>query len=224
MAQHHTPQSRPTPEVVAAVFDFDGTLVASRSIDEAAVAALIRADPSAAVGADLFWSHDGEPLVIRIELAWPERVEEILPLFDSQGPSVPFPGIVSLLQWLEGLGLALGVVSSRRRSDLEKGLADAGLRHHFRVVVGLDDVSEPKPSPEGLLHALRGLDVEPPRAVFIGDNDLDVEAGRRAGVTTWRALWGLPSAHPLPLHPAGVELLRSPEEVSARLERLRPGA
>jgi hypothetical protein len=28
----------------------------------------------------------------------------------------------------------------------------------------------------------------------------------------------------MPVHPAGVELLRSPEEVSARLERLRLGA
>jgi phosphoglycolate phosphatase-like HAD superfamily hydrolase len=200
------------------IFDFDGTLVASRSADEAAVADLVGADPDSLSGAAVFWRHDGEPLVTRIELAWPGRVTEILPLFERQGPPTRFPGIDRLLEGLALAGRALAVVSSRRRTALEDGLGATGLRDLFQVVVGLDDVREPKPSPEGLLLALRRLGVDRSEAVYVGDNETDVEAGRRAGVTVWKAVWGLPPHQPVTGGSNGTVLLRWPEEVRERLE------
>jgi pyrophosphatase PpaX len=216
------PTSRLQPAVDAVVFDFDGTLVASRFVDEAAVAELIAADPSAAAGAVTFWSHEGEPLVSRIELAWPGRSSEILPLFERPEAPRRFPGITDLLNRLDREGLLLAVVSSRRLAALRRGLDATGLRSHFPVVIGLEDVTTPKPSPEGLLLALRRLGVAPSQAAFVGDSDLDVEAGRRAGVTVWRAVWGLPVAHPAAVHPNGTLVLRRPAEVGERLERLTP--
>lgn len=206
---------RPHPAVDAVVFDFDGTLVATRSADEAAVAELVAADPRAAAGAPTFWAHDGEPLRRRIELAWPGRSAEVLPLFEHQEEPRLHPGIAPLLHQLERHGLAMGVVSSRRRPALDEGLDCTGLRRHFAVVVGLDDVSEPKPSPEGLRLAMRSLGVGPDRTLYIGDNALDVEAGHRAGVTVWRAVWGAPA-----VSPNGVVLLRHPAEVMRRLHLL----
>lgn len=205
----------------ALVFDYDGTLVASRPADETAVAELIAADPTAAPGAATFWRHDGEPLASRIELAWPGRLSEILALFERQTTPVIFPGIARVLGELARLGLRLGVVSSRRVAQLEQSLQATGLHRHFPVVIGLDDVGEPKPSPEGLLLALRRLDVDPSRAVYVGDNELDVEAGHRAGVTVWRALWGLPRPHPADPRPDGTVLLRRPGEVTERLAEVR---
>jgi phosphoglycolate phosphatase-like HAD superfamily hydrolase len=203
--------------VDAVVFDFDGTLVASRFADEAAVAELIGSDPRAAAGAAVFWAHDGEPLLSRIEMAWPGRTDEILPLFERPAAPRRFPGIGALLGRLGRQGLSLGVVSSRRLAALDQGLRATGLRRHFTVVVGLDDVAEPKPSPEGLLLALGRLGVGPSRAIFIGDTELDVEAGHRAGVAVWRAVWGLPLA-PLPGSADGTVLLHRPEEVGQLLE------
>jgi beta-phosphoglucomutase-like phosphatase (HAD superfamily) len=49
------------------------------------------------------------------------------------------------------------VVSSRRLAALHRGLAATGLGGHFPVVIGLDDVTTPKPSPEGLILALERL-------------------------------------------------------------------
>jgi len=220
MVPDPSPPPPPEPAIEAVVFDFDGTLVDSRFVDEAAVGELIALDPSATAGAGIFWSHDGEPLLTRIETAWPGRSAEVLPLF--QRPTAPrlFPGITSLLDAMQGAGLAMAVVSSRRLAALRQGLEATGLLHHFPVVVGLEDVAQPKPSPEGLLLALRRLGAEPPRAVFVGDNELDVEAGHRAGVTVWRAVWGLPSLHTVPESPNGTVLLHRPEEVGERLERL----
>jgi pyrophosphatase PpaX len=218
MAAHPRTRPRSSPAPAAAVFDFDGTLVATRFADEAAVAELLAVDPSAAAGVDLFWSHEGEPILSRIELAWPGRGGEILPLFERQGAPRVYPGVLPMLDGLRRSGRRLAVVSSRRRDALVAGLETARLRDYFPVVVGLDDVSEPKPSPEGLLLAMRRLGVGPERAVYVGDNALDVEAGRRAGTTVWRAVWGIP-----PLSPNGVVMLQRPAEVTERLRQLDRG-
>lgn len=213
MAAHPTaPPPRAQPALDAVIFDFDGTLVATRSADESAVGALVAADPTAATGVATFWAHDGEPILRRIELAWPGRSAEVLPLFERQGQPRRHPGITRLLRELERRGLAMAVVSSRRRQALDQGLESTRLRPHFRAVVGLDDVREPKPSPEGLRLAMSTLGVTPDRTLYIGDNDLDVEAGHRAGVTVWRAVWGIPR-----VSPNGVVLLHRPADVVRRL-------
>ena len=194
--------------------------MASRFVDEAAVAALVASDPAAAAGVETFWRHEGEPLVSRIELAWPGRSSEILPLFERPEAPRLFPEIAPLLNNLDRKGLLLAVVSSRRLAALQSGLDATGLRSHFPVVIGLEDVTTPKPSPEGLILALERLGVPPAQAVFVGDSDHDVETGRRAGVTVWRAVWGLPAGDRAPAHPDGTLLLRRPEEIGERLRRL----
>jgi pyrophosphatase PpaX len=108
------------------------------------------------------------------------------------------------------------VVSSRRLEPLEWGLHACGLRSHFETVVGLDCVRQPKPDPEGLLLAASRLGVLPSRAVYIGDRDVDVDAGRHCGMTVWRATWGLPPAG-APAS-AGPRELASPAEVLSRLD------
>ena len=213
------PIPRPTdlPALDAVVWDYDGTLVASRSADEAAVAELLRRDPAAAAGAEVFWAHEGEPILTRIELAWPGAADRILPLFEKQRPAQLFLGIRPILDSLHRGGVPMAVVSSRRREPLEEGLRGAGLRGYFGVVIGLDDVSRPKPDPEGLRRALGHLGARPDHAVFIGDSPLDIEAGRRAGVAAWRATWGAP-------HPVEVSdeiVLGHPQDAAARLESIR---
>ncbi len=76
-------------------------------------------------------------------------------------------------------------------------------------------MTEPKPSPEGLIQAMEGLDARPERTLYVGDNLLDLEAGRRAGVTVWRAAWCLS-----PPSPDGVVVLRTPTEVGRRLDQM----
>ena len=197
----------------AVVWDYDGTLVDTRAADEAAVAELIRQDPAAAAGAEVFWATEGQPILRRLELAWPERAATILELFDQPFPPAVFDGILDVLDGLESRGLRMAVVSSRRVEPLERGLADCGLRDYFGAVVGLETVRAPKPDPAGLHLALRAVGVRPARSVYVGDRDVDVEAGRRAGVTTWRATWALAGFSDAP---SPVEVA-DPREVLARV-------
>ncbi|MFF0155991.1 HAD family hydrolase [Streptomyces sp. NPDC005263] len=48
----------------------------------------------------------------------------------------------------------------------------------------------PKPAPDGLYLALNRLNIEPERAVFVGDSPTDMTAARAAGVLALGAVWG----------------------------------
>jgi pyrophosphatase PpaX len=207
--------------VDAVVWDYDGTLVDTRAADETAVAELLLLDPGAAAGAELFWAAEGRPIVERIELAWPGRLEELLPLFDRPIRPRVLPGVAAVLSELRSMGLTMAVVSSRRAEPLDWGLRACGLRSAFTTVVGLEDVVAPKPDPEGLLIACLKLDILPVRAVYVGDSEVDVEAGQRAGMGAWWATWAKRQTD----GPAGPIELRRPSDLLMRLRApgQRPG-
>jgi pyrophosphatase PpaX len=60
----------------------------------------------------------------------------------------------------------------------------------FDLLVCADDVERPKPHPEPVHRALRELDAEGGRTLFVGDSVHDMESGRAAGVATGAVLWG----------------------------------
>ncbi|MEM2904118.1 MAG: HAD-IA family hydrolase [Candidatus Bathyarchaeia archaeon] len=96
-----------------------------------------------------------------------------------------FPEVADVLRLLEARGLMLCVVSQTPRALLAEHLEREGIRSFFRVFIGLEDTTELKPSPEPVQEALvrAGLP-EPSAAVYVGDMEEDIIAGRRAGVHT----------------------------------------
>ena len=60
----------------------------------------------------------------------------------------------------------------------------------FDLWVCPEDVSNPKPHPEPVWAALKGLGVERDEAIFVGDSPHDIEAGNAAGVATAAVRWG----------------------------------
>ena len=111
-----------------------------------------------------------------------------------------YPGIEAALDGLQQRGVLLAIVTSKGRSlDVEgipagvsAELEELGIAGRFPVVVGLEDVSEPKPHPEGVLRALEQLGVEPERALMVGDSVADIEAAKAAGCWSCLATWGVP--------------------------------
>jgi HAD superfamily hydrolase (TIGR01549 family) len=74
------------------------------------------------------------------------------------------------------------VTSSYRELLVVPYLRRHGLDHHFPVVVGSEDSTCLKPSPEPILLALRLLNVAPAGAWLIGDSPADIAAARSAGI------------------------------------------
>ncbi|MEM0475561.1 MAG: HAD-IA family hydrolase [Candidatus Norongarragalinales archaeon] len=93
----------------------------------------------------------------------------------------PARGVVRALHALRSAGLRLGVVTNQGKREVRVMQRVLGFRG-FDVVVTADDVRKPKPSPEGVLKALRLLRVSPAEALFIGDSTVDEATARAAGV------------------------------------------
>jgi FMN phosphatase YigB (HAD superfamily) len=87
------------------------------------------------------------------------------------------PEVFESLARLQALGLELALVANWDLS-LQRLLGEAGLARYFRVVVH----AARKPAPDGLLRALRELQVDPARALHIGDDSVDRDAAAAAGM------------------------------------------
>jgi HAD superfamily hydrolase (TIGR01509 family) len=99
-----------------------------------------------------------------------------------------YDGVAEVLAELRARGLPNGIVTGKSRSSWEIMLTEIELGH-FDVVIADDDVSHPKPSPEGILAALDHLKVHPGDAMYIGDSPVDIEAAQTAGTRAVAAMW-----------------------------------
>jgi len=105
-----------------------------------------------------------------------------------------YPGVVETIRGLRGRGLRTAIVSTKFRYRIEDILKRAGSSGLVDVIVGGEDVAQHKPHPEGLLRALRLLDTDPPRAVYVGDHPVDAQAAARARIPFIGVLTGATDA------------------------------
>ncbi|HET7627735.1 MAG TPA: HAD family hydrolase [Bacillales bacterium] len=97
--------------------------------------------------------------------------------------------IERLLQLIRERGLKLAIMTGKGRRSLDLSLKALGMEKMFDMTVTGDEVVRPKPDPEGLLKIVEAFDVSPNEAVFVGDSDTDVRAGKRAGMETIAVQW-----------------------------------
>jgi phosphoglycolate phosphatase len=95
--------------------------------------------------------------------------------------TLAFPGMHEGLARLSAMGIPLAVITNKSTRFVRPHLAQAGIEHYFRVVIGGDDLPTRKPDPGPLLHAAALLGVPPQRMLMIGDSVNDVLAARAAG-------------------------------------------
>ncbi|MFY4765301.1 HAD family hydrolase [Campylobacter sp. GB48] len=76
----------------------------------------------------------------------------------------------------------LAVVTTKS-SKFSKPLLDhLGIGEYFKVIIGRDDVTYPKPNAESILLALEKLSKSKENAFMIGDTHLDIQAACNAGI------------------------------------------
>lgn len=76
----------------------------------------------------------------------------------------------------------LALVSSSYMIDMGRIMEITGLRDFFKVIISLDDVTEPKPSSEGFLLAAEKLGVKPEECAVIENAESGVIAAKNAGM------------------------------------------
>lgn len=102
-----------------------------------------------------------------------------------------YPGVIEGLYRLHAKGYKMGVVTSKGRPVVERGLRLFNIDHLFDVVVTADEVENEKPHAEPVERALQALGSSPERAVMVGDNDTDIFSGKNAGTKTVAVGWAL---------------------------------
>jgi HAD superfamily hydrolase (TIGR01509 family) len=103
--------------------------------------------------------------------------EEFAPAYVGALHFEVLPEVRASLDRLRALGLELAVVANWDLS-LQRLLDEVGLARYFAVVVH----SARKPAPEGMLRALADLQVDPTRALHVGDDGADREGAAAAGM------------------------------------------
>jgi len=178
----------------AVVFDFDGTLVNSYPLIEAAFSTVMQTHALDERARALFRQSRGLPLPEQMRRISPDLSEDLVTTYrraDSRlAPAQVFRGIPTLVRTLRQRGVHLGVVSCKRRVLVEAELEGIGLHRYFDVIIGYEDVSPPKPAPDPLLAAINHLGLPRGSALYVGDSLVDMETGQAARVRTVLAAWG----------------------------------
>jgi pyrophosphatase PpaX len=92
-----------------------------------------------------------------------------------------FPAARPLLDSLSAI-YALGLVTSGSRERVMRDLNTTGIQDFFKVIVTGDDITKPKPDPEGLQITLDRLGLRPSQVLFVGDAREDCRMAQAAGV------------------------------------------
>ena len=146
------------------IFDLDNTLV-DRAIDFNAM----RQKLGLSLGKDMLKEIDARAALER---------EYVL-------SARPLPGVHALLTALVERGFRIGILTGNSHANAWQTLAVCDLAEFFDPahVLGRDEAA-PKPNPAGIHKLLAAWSAMPAIAVMVGDFRYDLEAGRRAEVTT----------------------------------------
>ena len=184
----------------ALLFDLDGTLVDSHheiclALDKAlrelghvlereVVHALVDGAPL-----EVIWDklHHGVSLPPVEEFARFVASYRSHYMLDLGHATALFPHVVDTLEALRTrrADLRMAVVSNKGAQTVGPLLHKMQIAPFFQLALGAGGTPlAPKPAPDLLVHAMRELACEPSECAMIGDTIMDIEAGRRAGVTT----------------------------------------
>ena len=165
--------------IKAVLFDFDGTLTQSGTLDFGVIRAAIDCPKN-------------RPILEFIKtLATKHQQEDALAVlehFEAEAAtkSKPNPGAEELIQYLRATGVPIGIITRNSLRSVKQALNNfqhIGLED-FELVITRDDPVAPKPNPEGILLAARRFDVDVAHLLVVGDFIYDIQADNSAGAVT----------------------------------------
>ena len=189
------------PAVRLVLLDLDGTL-ADTAPDLAAAVNRMRIargiEPLPVTELRPYVSHGARGMVRRAfdvtpdDARYQELRNEFLREYEAAlcVDSALFPGMEDTLQRLEQLGVKWGIVTNKLARYTLPLVRALQLSERAACVVSGDTTPFSKPNPAPLLHALAAANVDAAAAMYVGDDQRDIDAGRAAGLRTIVASYG----------------------------------
>ena len=115
--------------------------------------------------------------------------------------TVLFDETLDVLQKLKSKGAMIGIISTKYRYRIMELLKSKLPDGFLDIIVGGEDVKEPKPSPEGLNFAIKTLNVKKEEVMYVGDSTVDAETAEAAEVDFTGVLHGMTTKEELMKYP-----------------------
>jgi HAD superfamily hydrolase (TIGR01509 family) len=186
--------------IEAAIFDWDGTLMDSKaallaSYHEATTEVLGEPFPVDPADVEQIVQLRAKESFSIIAKGDEELFERVADAFHrayraNAETTQPFPGTLETLRELKGLGVKIGIATSKARARMDLEGERTGINALVDAAVTGDDVTHAKPDPEAVAEAIKALGVEPGRALYVGDGPNDIIAGRGAGAVVVGVTFG----------------------------------
>ena len=184
------------------IFDLDGTLL--NTIDDLGAAANYALEqcgfPTHQISSYPFFVGNGVKRLLERVLPEDARTEALaeqmrahfMQYYDNHNvdKTVPYPGIVELLEQFASRGVKMAVASNKYQSAVEKLIA-----HYFPMVewVAVEGQKEDvpvKPDPSIVFEILLKNPTPKSEVLYVGDSGVDMETARRACVESVGVTWG----------------------------------
>jgi len=189
-----------TSPLSAVLFDLDGTLLDTAPDMITVLDQLLAEESREPIDFELGRAYVSNGSLGLIDIAFGELEEahrlslrdRYLDLYEDHLAihTAPFEGIDTVLEHLEQTGIPWGIVTNKPGYLTEPLLDTLGLLSRCACVVSGDTLPERKPHPQPLLHAARLIGIDPAQAMYVGDANRDIIAGRAAGMMTVAATYG----------------------------------
>lgn len=185
-------------KIDAIVFDLDGTLVDSKKGIVKSVNNTLKEMGLNEKPHDEIASYIGSGVRDLIAGALGKKNENLIErailiynrhfLRESSKKSRLYPHVIEILNYFREKLIFL--VTNREKEKAEITLKAHGIHEYFKEVIGGDDEKCLKPEPCSLENVVKWTDNKK-RVVIVGDMDLDIMAGKKAGIITCAVLHGI---------------------------------
>jgi len=173
------------------LFDLDGTLIDSTEAILESFAVAFKAHGQEVPSDEEIKAEIGHPLDIMFPTLGvaQEEVEAYVLAYKMHYREIFCAKTVLLPDALAAVELAskharLGVVTTKTAKYSIELLEHMGLMGYFEVLVGREDVENPKPHPEPILKALSKLQSDTTKYWMIGDTPMDILAAKAANISS----------------------------------------
>ena len=186
--------------IKAVIFDLDGTLLYTlEDLKNSTNFALKQFDfPQRSLDEIRIFVGNGVRKLI--ERAVPKNstmqtVEQVLTIFKNDyqknmyNCTKPFDCIIKLLTELKKQNIKTAIVSNKF-DEAVKELSNKYFANLIDVAIGQSNNISPKPSPDGVLQAIKILNVDIKNCIYVGDSDIDVKTAHNAGLQCIGVTWG----------------------------------
>lgn len=215
----------------ACIFDLDGTLTDTLESLTYSVNKTLEELKLPSITMDQCRQFVGNGAKVLIELTLKASGDEELTLMDLATDTYarvfsenctyhvkPYDGILSMLDQLKEKGIKSAVLSNKPHNQTLDVVRTFLGKDRIECANGQREGIPRKPDPAGVFETMENLNVSKEETLYIGDSDVDMKTGKRAGVTTIGVTWGFRSREVL--EEAGADyIIDRPEELLELIQK-----